>query len=507
MNRIVKFRAFFMAFLLGVSCPFAFAPFGLFPLAILAPASLLALIRNSTKRRAFWLGYAFGLGQFGAGVYWIYISIYYFGGVSLPLAVFIMALFFAYLACYPALTCYFTQRYFPKPTNLTFICAFPAIWVLLEWVRSFLLTGFPWLLLGYSQTNSPLRGFAPWFSVYGSSLAAVISAGLLVTLWTHFRSGNRQGLLKPGVALVLIWSIGGLLAFIPWTKPSGPAVDISLVQGNIPQSIKWSPEHVSLSLNTYANLTIPLLKPKHIVIWPEAAIPLPLNTANDYISALDQQARDAKASIILGIPIRINQKYYNAVISLGNDKSLYVKRHLVPFGEYTPLADVFAKALQFMNIPMSEMAAGPAYQRPFKVQNLTFLPAICYESAFPDMGRLAPANIDLLITLTNDAWFGHSTAQDQHLQMGAMRAIEMARPMIFATNDGLTAFINQWGQIMVQLPKRQVGVLTAQVQPMSGLTPWMYNGLSPILLILVLLLIFAHKFNRTITATRAHISE
>ncbi len=502
MNRIATMRAFFAAFLLGVSCPFAFAPFSFFPLAILAPAGLLALIRGTSKRRAFWLGYLFGLGQFGAGVYWIYISIYYFGGVSLPIALFIMALFFAYLACYPAFTCYLTQRYFEKPTAVTYICAFPAIWVFLEWARSFIITGFPWLLIGYSQTNSPLRGYAPLFSVYGSSLAAIISAGLLVTLWTSFKDRDKRAMLKSGIALVLIWVIGGLLALIPWTKPSAPAVDISLVQGNIPQSIKWSPEHVSLSLNTYSNLTTPLLSPKHIIIWPEAAIPLPLHVANDYISALDQEASEANASIILGIPMRLNQKYYNAVISLGKDKSLYVKRHLVPFGEYTPLVDVFAKALQFMNIPMSEMAAGPAYQRPFKVQNLTFLPAICYESAFPDMGRLAPSNIDVLLTVTNDAWFGGSTAEDQHLQMGAMRAIEMGRPMIFATNDGITAFINQWGQTMAALPQRQVGVLTARIQPMSGLTPWMHNGLSPILLIMVLLIIYAHRVNRKITATR-----
>lgn len=482
-----------IAVLLGIALTFAFAPYEVFPLAVVAPAGLIALLLNATPKRAFWLGFLFGIGLFGAGVYWVFNSIHDIGGVPAALAIFITAGMVGILSLYPALVCSTTNRYFPLNNTSKLVCAFPAIWVAGEILRGRLFTGFPWLFIGYSQTNSPLKGFAPLLSVYGVTLFTLITSALIVNTILKYKQKEYKGIYFSLLAIVTIWTAGGLFSLIPWTKPQGNTISVGLVQGNIPQLLKWSPEHIQLSFDRYLQLSEPLWGKDKIIIWPEAAIPVPLNYAQRFIYDMDAKAKRTGTALIMGIPVHAQNSngYYNAVIALGNDQRAYHKRQLVPFGEYTPLSDYFSKALDFMNLPMSSDVPGKYVQDPFIVNNTKILISVCYEVAFPELMHTADKTIGFLLTVTNDAWFGRSNAQAQHLQMAAMRAIELARPAVFVSNDGITAIISPDGKIAEAAPTHIPTVLTGTVQPMFGLTPWMRNGLDPVSFILLCLIFFA----------------
>ena len=475
---------------LGILLTFAFAPYEVFPFACLAPAGLLFFILHASPRRAFWLGFLFGLGLFGLGVYWIFISIHTIGEVPVSLSFITTSALVAFLALYPAFTCYAVTRYFPGNSTAKIVFAFPAMWVFSEWVRSRLFTGFPWLLIGYSQTNSPLKGYAPILSVYGVSLAVVLTSSLILNAILYLNQKKYRDAYFNMFAIVIIWTAGSLFNLIPWTKPVGAPISVSLVQGNIPQTIKWSPEHLALSFERYQELTAPLWGKNKLIIWPESAIPLPLQNSHDFIDAMNDKARETGSNLILGIPIQTKDArgYYNAVVSLGDKQNLYLKRQLVPFGEYTPLSNVFANLFKLLNVPMSDLVPGNISQAPMTVDNLNILTAVCYEIAYPELINTNNKNISLILTVTNDAWFGKSNAEAQHLQMAQMRAIELARPLLFVSNNGITAIINPSGQVEAAAPQYQSFVLSSSIQPMYGITPWMRNGTDPIAFILICLI-------------------
>ncbi len=483
------------ALVLGVVLTLSFAPFELFPLAIIALAGLIILWQQVSPRRAFWLGFLFGVGLFTSGTYWIFISIHQYGDVATYLAILITMGFISILSCYPALAGWLVTRFFPlnKPVNV--LCAFPVIWVSLEWIRSWLFTGFPWLFLGYSQTNSPLKGYAPILGIYGVSLMVAITCGLVVEALLCYKRNKQLPLYLNLLGISAIWIIGGLLNLIAWTEPVGKPLSVSLVQANVPQSVKWSPEHLQLSLSRYVELTTPLLKKDNIIIWPEAAIPLPLPESSDFINAMDDKALAAHANIILGVPMKAStgNGYYQAIVTLGENKKVYLKRRLVPFGEYVPFQQYIARIFDFMNVPMSDVIPGHLNQAPLIVNHVKILPSICIEITVPELMRNSDESIGILLTVTNDAWFGESIAQAQHLQMAKMRALEFKRPLLFASNDGITAIINANGEIEAMIPAHEIGVLNGSVQPRNGLTPWTFFGPNILFTFMLSLLYLARR--------------
>lgn len=493
------------AAVLGVMLTLAFAPFYIFPFAVLAPAGLLALINHVSIRRAFWTGYAFGLGFFGSGVYWVFISISRFGDVNAFLSTLITAALIAFLAIYPATACYATNRYFNDNEKYKLTLAFPCVWVLSEWVRSWLFTGFPWLLVGCSQTNSPLKGYAPIFSVYGISLAVIITSGLIVNGVYALRKSDYFRCYLSLFLIVIIWSVGGLLSLIPWTEPVGAPVKFTLVQGNIPQSLKWDPENVALSLNTYRSLSADSWGKANFIIWPESAIPLPIGDAKFYLDEMAQNAIPSNTTLIFGIPAPAieNSGYYNTLVAMGRVNASYRKRLLVPFGEYIPFQAIFARAFDFMNVPMSNTVPGLPHQPPMQIGNIKILPSICYEIAYPDFARSSDPDINFILTVTNDAWFGDSSAKAQHLQMAVMRSIEMARPGLFVSNDGITATITPKGIIDNTIPTDTAAVLNASIYPYHGSTPWMHNGIDPLLAVILIMLITTKRDTFAKRKTRA----
>ena len=471
----------------GALLTLAFAPFNLFPLAVIAPAGLIILWQHASPRRAFWLGFLFGVGLFTSGTYWIYISIHVYGDVAPFLATLITMGFVTILSLYPAFTGYIATRYFPLSQDANLLFAIPLIWVCLEWVRSWLFSGFPWLFLGYSQIHSPLKGFAPILSVYGVSLAVIFTSTLIIYGFRHYK--------RALITIALMWAIGGLLSLIAWTEENGKPIHVSLVQGNIPQSLKWDPEHIQLSFDRYTELTEPLWRKGNLIIWPEASIPLPLHDTHEFINALDEKAKKSGANLILGIPMKSpdTDGYYNGIVTVGKNPSIYLKRRLVPFGEYVPFQQYVSRIFDFMNVPMSNMVPGAPFQPPLHIAGTNILPSICFEITVPELMLNNDESIGVVLTITNDAWFGKSLAQAQHLQMAAMRALELKRPVLFVSNDGITAILGPDGNIQAIAPAHEIYVLNGTVQPHSGYTPWMFFGSSNLLTLLLTFLYLARR--------------
>jgi apolipoprotein N-acyltransferase len=481
------------ALLSGILLTLAFAPFNAAILAIIAPALLLSLWLNVSPRRAFYRGWLFGLGFFGSGVYWVYISIHTYGNSSVFISAFITIGLINILALFPAYTGFFLNRYFPKNNTTKIICAFPVIWIFLEWVRSWLATGFPWLQIGYSQINMPLRGYAPLFSVYGVSFLTLLTSALLLNAVLNFIGKKRVVFAYLNLfVIVLIWIIGAGLSHIIWTQSFGAPVKVSLVQGNIAQEVKWAPESIQPTLDTYADLTKQHLD-SPIIIWPEGAIPIPLQDAVSFLKGVSLDAKNHSSTVITGIPIQVSEDggYYNGIVAVGNGTGLYLKHRLVPFGEYIPFEKYLHHLLDILHIPMSDFRAGKQNYDLLLASGVHISSFICYEIAFPEQVRSTDPNIDALLTVSNDGWFGHSIAQAQHLQIGQMRALEMGRPLLFVSNNGITAIINSQGKIQSRIPAFETAVLTDNLQPHRGRTPWQIYGMEPIMLTWIIFLVVA----------------
>jgi len=349
-----------------------------------------------------------------------------------------------------------------------------------EWFRGWFLSGFPWLALGYSQLETPLRGYAPVSGVYGTSFAAALMAGAIVTLLLGRRAARLTAL---GLVLVIVIA-GALLRRVEWTAPRGTQVSVALVQGAVPQSMKWEAGQRDRTLELYAGLTAPHLG-TDIVVWPEAALPALERDIRPFLDSLRAAARGRGSEVILGQLRRDPETgaYYNALLALGESEQWYDKRRLVPFGEFFPVPAQVREWLRLMNLPYSDFEAGADDQPPLAAAGEALAPTICYEDAYASEQLDLVRNSTLLVNVTNDAWFGDSTAPHQHLDISRMRALETGRPMLRATNDGVTALIAHDGALMGTLPQFQAGVLTGTVQPRVGHTPYVRLGNWPVLVI------------------------
>lgn len=508
-------RGDLLALLAGALLPLAFAPVAWFPLALVSPALLFITWLSVTPRRALLRGYLFGLGQFGAGVSWVYVAIHDFGYASIFLAGFLTALFVAFLALFPALMGYFAVRFFPLTDNKKTLLVFPAAWTLFEWLRGWIFTGFPWLNIGYSQIDAPLAGIAPLLGVYGVSWVTVLSAALLIILLradrsakNPFRSGSAKDPFRSGsvklralAALVLLWGGSALLGRIEWTQPLGTPLKVSLVQGNIPQDIKWQPEQRQHTLDLYADLTRQRWG-DDLIVWPEAALTVFYHEiADNYLARLDDEARAQGTDLIIGLSVADleTRRYYNSMMSVGSSEGFYFKRHLVPFGDYVPLAEWLRGLIKFFDLPMSGYSPGPKQQALLEAAGYKVGVSICYEDIFGEEIIEGLPEAALLVNGTNNAWYGDSFAPHQALQMSRMRALETGRAMLRATTNGISAIIDAKGKILARSPQFETHVVTGNAQPRQGATPYVRGGNYPVLASLLLLfawLLFPRKIAR-----------
>ncbi len=473
-----KVRVVITAFICGAVLPLGFAPYGLYFVPILALAAFALLLFPLRPADALMAGWSFGLGQFGAGVSWVYISIYLYGNAGLPLSLAVMLLLVAFLALYPALMAWLLARARAGSAAMFYVGLFPAAWVLSEWLRSWLFTGFPWLNLGYSQIDSLLAAFAPVSGVYGVGWITALFAGLLAAL---LRAPGWSRLVAiPAMALVAL--IGWGLNQLSWTDLGTETLRVTLVQGNIPQDMKWKPEQQAATLETYVDLTRAHFD-SDLVVWPETAIPAFYDeVAETFIKPLSEQLRANNVSLITGVPVldREHWKYYNAVLSLDEPDRFYYKIHLVPFGEYLPLRDWLAEILGFLPVPESDFSAGSPNQRPLQAAGFSVGVSICYEIAFGEQLIRALPEASILVNVSNDAWFGDSLAPHQHLEMARMRAREVERYVLRATNTGISAIIAPDGKLKAVSRQFETETISAEIEPHHGATPYVRWGNWPV---------------------------
>ena len=473
-------RAPLAAFLLAAASVLGFAPFGLAPLPFFSAAGLLWLWQSAaTPRRSAGLGFAFGLGLFLAGVSWVYVSLHEFGAMPAPLAAIATLLFCAFLALSPALVGYLQARA-RRPLAIRQLLLIPALWVLGEWLRDWIFTGFPWLALGYSQSASPLAGYAPLAGVFGVSWLVWLCAALLLALL------RARGRIAALTGLALLFGTGYGLKQVEWTRALGAPVTVSLLQGNIAQEMKWDEARFAATVQLYQRMSAGA--PARLVILPETAIPRFLDRLDpELLRALAQTARGAGGDLIMGLPMRdATGRYYNSVLSLGTSPSQrYDKIHLVPFGEFIPPG--FGWVLSILKIPLSDFSRGGITQAPLALAGQKVAVNICYEDAFgEEIIRFLP-EATLLVNASNVAWFGHSLAPHQHLQIAQLRALETGRTMLRATNSGMTAIIDHHGNITAALPAFTQGVLKGVAQGRAGATPYVRWGNAPVLVLALLL--------------------
>ncbi len=478
------------ALISGLAIPLALAPFDIWPLAVLAPALLLAAIHEQSPRFALLLGYLHGIARYGLGVSWIYMSIHVYGPAPPWLAGSLVALFVVAMAVFPALMTWLHARLGLRAAAVA-AGAFCGLWVLLEWTLTWFLTGFPWLLVGYAHLQSPLAGYAP---IGGVLLVSLISTATGVGIWwlvLTWRSGRRPWAL--GASVVAIWVLGAALSMVTWTRPVGAPLEVALVQGDIPQDIKWLRDNRQLILERHLSLSEPHWG-RDLMLWSEAAITWFARDARGLLDELDEHASAHGTAFITGIPDYDWHEdgsafFQNTAIALGSGEGRYVKQRLVPFGEYVPLEGLLRGLIAFFDLPMSHARSGPRDQSPLIAHSHGVAMAICYEIVYPDLVRRLAHDAALLATISNDTWFGDSIGPEQHLQKARMRALELGRWLIRSTNDGITAIVDPGGVEVTRLPRFEPGVLTGNVEPMSGSTPFARVGSLPTVLLALLLVL------------------
>jgi apolipoprotein N-acyltransferase len=469
--------------LAGAALVAAFAPLEWLPLSFLAPALLFYCWSEAKPTEAAWLGFLFGLGLFGAGASWVYVSIHEFGYMPAPMAAFFVFLFIGYLSLFPALAGWLQARFMPAGARRAVIAA-PVFWVLSEWLRGWLMTGFPWLHLGYTQTGSPLMHLAPLLGLYGMSFCVALIAGLLAVLPHCTPMGRLVAVASMSCIMAASWFAGRL----EFTRPDGGLFRVALVQANIPLSEKWQAGAVTRINGIYRNLSQPVVDQSELIVWPEGAIPDSWQRHGTRVErSLPRRADGSRPDYLIGsIDMPDEDRYYNAAIGLsGGSVSVYRKQHLVPFGEFLPFTRILGWLIDYLHIPMSDFSRWDTYQSPPLLAGRRAGVNICYEDAFGEELIHMAADSSFLVNLSEDAWFGDSLAPYQRLQMARVRARETGRSFLRAANTGITAVISPTGDVSARLEPFRRAVLTAAVVPMTGLTPYVRFGNAPALVLLV----------------------
>lgn len=472
-----------LALLLGALMPLAFAPFHHPYLGIALLAGLFGLWgENVEVKETAIIGWFFGLGYFGFGVWWIFNSLDSFGQIGLGTSLGSTAILIMAMALYPMLTGILLKIF--RSSWQKNLLVFPALWTLIEIIRSYLFTGFPWLAVGYTHTSSLLQGLAPLIGVYGLSFVSCFLAGCLVTLYQYHKLNSRLAII---LSATVLFTLSVFSAQYNWTTPQPIALKAGLVQFNISQNDKWFPGSATSLFNHYQKITNTLWD-NDIIIWPESSIPEFYDKLSSDFSPLGETAKKHNTSLIVGVPMRQHQEIYNGIAMLGQSQGQYFKRHLVPFGEYWPMETFLGPMIRFFDLPMSDFHAGPYQQKHLLTHGNMIAPFICYEIAYPQLAIDSSNNAHILLTITDDSWFGDSIALDQHLQIAQMRAMELQKPLIFSGNTGISGVINHKGTLLAHLPKFTKNTLSVTVRPYAGRTPWSKVGMYKLVLLLNLLL-------------------
>ena len=487
-----KYLTYLIALFSGVIGVFAFAPFNYWPLSYVSLLGLIWAIKTPQKSTALFSAFLWGLGFFTFGVNWLHVSIHQFGDAPLVVSYFLVVVLAAYLSLYPLLFAYLVRR-----LQVQRAVMYPVLWTFTEFLRGWVFTGFPWLQFGYTQIESPFAGIAPIFGVTGLTFFTMFVSAVIFNGVFAWLSAPRK--ITMAVANVLILAVVALLA--GYTSKAKyvqelpeKAVNITLVQGNIEQNLKWDPNYLSQTMEKYGRLIGDNLGKTDLIILPEAAFPTYENNIQPFFQMLQSMAEKTNTEVMIGTIYRDESvgKLFNSIAVVGNKAmpyelktpNRYNKHHLVPFGEYVPLESLLRPLGTVFNLPMSAFQSGDFVQKPLSAKNVNFTAAICYEIILgAQLQKNKVADSNFILTISNDAWFGNSIGPWQHLQMAQMRALEFGKPVIRATNTGVTAFINAQGEIVAQAPQFVETVLTHKIAPTEGKTPYAVLGDTPLFIL------------------------
>ena len=494
MMRSARGQTFLLLFASGAMLPMALAPFNFWPIAIPCIAVLFYKLQHQTVKQALVKAGVFGFAMFFAGVSWVYISIHEHGFIPAPLALLTTALFCLFLALLFALP--FALSALIPQHSTSWLLGLPAVWVLSEWFRSWMFTGFPWLYAGYIHTDTWLNGWAPiggvmWLS-FITALAAATLAQLGQSLLKGKASGERQpipAILKLSLLIIITVTVSGrLLQTVSWTQETGKNLSVVLIQPNTDQNKKWSPSERQNIFTQLQQQSEPYWG-ADLIVWPEAAVPAIPQSVSEFLVGIDNRAKVNQTALLTGIPTKDWQsgKYYNSVLALGAASGQYDKTRLVPFGEYVPFEAVLRGLIRFFNLPMSSFSLGASDQSLLTIAGEPLATAICYEIVYPNLVARISREATMLLTVSNDAWFGDSFAPQQHMQMARMRAIEVAKPMLRGTNNGVTAIVDHRGSIEQQLDQFSTGELRGNVLPRAGKTFFARTGSWPVVIMALLI--------------------
>lgn len=497
-------RASLVALLLGGMNVLSFAPFFVWPLQFVTLALLFSIVLlhpEWNKKQLFVVSFSYAFGMMFSGVSWLLIAMTRYGGMPRIFAIIALAFLASYMALFPTLTLLFARslrRRWTIPNSVLLLLVIPALWALFEYLRGYLMTGFPWLSLGYAQVASPLAGFAPVLGVYGlSGIVCLIAACVSLFVLKASRRKRTAGL----ALLLIVFGLGFGLQNIAWTSPHGQPLSVRLAQGNIDQGVKFDADFIDSTLSLYRSMITE--KPADLIAVPETALPiLTSQLPPDYLPQLQTYARESGSNLFVGVATDDgNNRYSNSVLGYSaHDTQVYRydKHHLVPFGEFVPYG--FRWFVNMMQIPLGEFASPGVLQANQRVKDQRVMPNICYEDLFGDeialqlraQAQTAQGAATILLNVSNLAWYGDSIAIPQHLQISQMRSLETGRPMLRSTNTGATAIINERGEIIAQLPTLTLGSLAGQVQGMQGLTPYIRFGDATMALLAGLALLAAY---------------
>lgn len=493
-NRLFRIPALIGA---GALQTLALAPFYLWPAALLSLVVILLLCSARDPKPLFRDGWFLGLGLFGSGASWVYVSIHDYAMTPAPLAVLMTLVFAMGLALFPAIAFWCWGRLAGCHTNRS-LWLFPAVWVLMDWVRGWLFTGFPWLYAGTAQVDGPLAGWAPLIGVHGVTLITAVTAALIAAAWHQRHSAQRWTPAVFSALALLPWLMAPILNLAHWTQPDGDPLSVAAVQGNISQHDKWDPAMLREQIRIYRELTDPLWG-RDLILWPETALPATQGQAVQVLDALENRAFANGTTLVTGLPWYGNSPHYpepvfhNSLMTVGPGQGTYHKQRLVPFGEYVPFESLLKGTLQLLSLPMSVFRPGPENQPTLRFQDASTHPAICYEIAYADFVAQHAEGTSFLTTVSNDAWFGHSLGPFQHHQIARMRALETGRELLRSTNNGITSIIDRQGRIRAQASHYERDVLKGKIQPVTGTTPFMATGSWPVVTLAAVMIVFGRQ--------------
>ncbi len=476
-----------LSLIAGAFTTLAFAPFDQSWLVFITLALPFYLWTRLSAKQAAISAWLYGLGLQCTGVSWIYYSLHVHGSAPVIFAVLLIFLLSCYLSIYTALSAYTVNRFLPASQILRLMFFYPASWVLFEWLQGYVMTGFAWMQLGYTQIDLPLSGFAPLFGSHAVSGLIAFSAGAVALAMLQLGQKNYKAASVLVIPVLLLWVTGWALKPVDWTQAEGDAIRVSVIQGNIPQKDKWKLHMKKPTMDMYRELTL-AQQDVDLIIWPETAVPSYRYRVEPYLREIHEQMEQRGTDLLLGIFVKNDKgRVLNSVVNINGDA--YHKRHLVPLGEYIPLRFLIEFFNRFVKIPMSDITSGEEDQPLLIAAGVPLGINVCFEEAFArDVIKDLP-EAKLLLNVSNDAWFEDSIEPHQHHVIARMRALEAGRYMIRSTNTGITSLIGPHGEVIDKLPQFERGVLRGSVQPMVGATPfvrwgdWLIVGLCSLLLL------------------------